>query len=161
LHFQVSGLYFYADNGYSTTYPGVDVRLIGSTLGRLNSDGTLIPRNSFKNDPTKRVDARIQRHFTLGHRMGADVLVEGFNLFNSATYNYTLNQASRGFGKIATDNQVANAAIGVPVRVLASSSHTALPPCLCGEMKLQERQHLFNNVARGSAVVEQIERVRP
>jgi hypothetical protein len=105
LHFQVSGLYFYADNGYSTTYPGVDVRLIGSTLGRLNSDGTLIPRNSFKNDPTKRVDARIQRHFRLGHRMGADVLLEGFNLFNSATYGYTLNQASRGFGKIATDNQ--------------------------------------------------------
>jgi hypothetical protein len=93
LHFQVSGLYFYADNGYSTTYPGVDVRLIGSTLGRLNSDGTLIPRNSFKNDPTKRVDARIQRHFKLGHKMSADVLLEGFNLFNSATYSYTLNQA--------------------------------------------------------------------
>jgi hypothetical protein len=105
LHFQVSGLYFYADNGYSTTYPGVDVRLIGSTFGRRNTDGTLIPRNNFKNDPTKRVDARIQRHFGLGHKMGADVLLEGFNLFNSATYNYTVNQASRGFGKIATDNQ--------------------------------------------------------
>jgi hypothetical protein len=104
-HLQVSGLYLYGDNGYSTTIPGVDVRLIGSTNGRLNTDGTLIPRNNFKNDPTKRVDARIQRHFTLGHRMGADVLLEGFNLFNSATYNYTLNQASRGFGKIATDNQ--------------------------------------------------------
>jgi hypothetical protein len=39
------------------------------------------------------------------HRRAPDVLLEGFNLFNSATYSYTLNQASRGFGKIATDNQ--------------------------------------------------------
>jgi len=32
---------------------------------------------------------------------------------------------------------------------------------LGGEMKPQERQHLFDNVARGSAVVQQIKRVRP
>ena len=32
---------------------------------------------------------------------------------------------------------------------------------LCGEMKLQERQYLFDNVARGPGVVEYVERVRP
>jgi hypothetical protein len=36
-----------------------------------------------------------------------------------------------------------------------------VPPGSYGEMKPQERHHLFDNVTRGSAVVEQIERVHP
>jgi hypothetical protein len=103
-HFQVSGLYFYGDNGYTTTIPGVDVRQANTTAGRLLLDGTLIPRNNFKQDPLERWDGRIQRHFKLG-RVGADLLLEGFNLFNHPTYIYNTNQASSGFGHISTDNQ--------------------------------------------------------
>ena len=58
----------------------------------------------FKQDPLERWDGRIQRHFKLG-RIGADLLLEGFNLFNHATFIYNTNQASTGFGHISTDNQ--------------------------------------------------------
>jgi hypothetical protein len=104
-HFQISGLYFYGDNGYTTTIPGVDVRQANTASGRLLPNGTLIPRNNFKQDPLERWDGRIQRHFKLAPKVGADLLLEGFNLFNHATFIYNTNQASAGFGKISTDNQ--------------------------------------------------------
>jgi carboxypeptidase family protein len=104
-HFQISGLYFYGDNGYTTTTAGVDVRQANTTGGRLLPDGTLIPRNNFKQDPLERWDGRIQRHFKLAPKVGADLLLEGFNLFNHTTFIYNTNQASSGFGKISTANQ--------------------------------------------------------
>jgi hypothetical protein len=104
-HLQFSGLYFYGDNGYATTIPGVDVRQANTTAGRLLPNGTIIPRNNFKNDPTSRVDGRIQWHVNLAPRVGTDVLLEAFNLFNHSTYTYNLNMASAGFGKISTANQ--------------------------------------------------------
>jgi hypothetical protein len=105
LGLQFSGIYFYGDNGRATTTPGIDVRQANTTAGRLLANGTLIPRNDFKRDPTKRVDARVTRHFKFTPRVGTDLILEGFNLFNSATYNYTTNRASRAFGLPSTANQ--------------------------------------------------------
>jgi hypothetical protein len=101
---QVSGLYFYGDNGYSTTNPGVDVRQANTVNGRLRPDGTVIPRNNFKNDPTSRVDVRIMRRFKLTQRVSTELLFETFNLFNHATFVYNTNEASPAFGNVSTAN---------------------------------------------------------
>ena len=63
-HIQASGLWIYGSNGYSTTSPGVDVRKI-QIVTRLRPDGTITPRNNFKNDAANRVDMRLQRAFKL------------------------------------------------------------------------------------------------
>jgi len=113
--FQVSGIYLYGDNGYSTTTPGVDVRQANTTAGRLNPDGTLIPRNNFQNDPTSKVDARIQRQFKLSSTMRLDLMAEAFNLFNHATFAYVTNQASKAFGQVSTANLPRTIQLGVRV----------------------------------------------
>jgi hypothetical protein len=57
--------------------------------------GTLVPRNDFVGLPIHRVDARLQRHFRLGGRGGADGIVEVFNLLNRANYGgYVTNESS-------------------------------------------------------------------
>jgi hypothetical protein len=104
LGLQLSGIYLYGDNGVSTTTPGVDVRQANTTAGRLNTDGTLIPRNNFQNDPTSKFDARIQRGFKLTSTMRLDLMAEAFNLFNHATFAYVTNQASKSFGQVSTAN---------------------------------------------------------
>jgi hypothetical protein len=102
-HIQVSGLYLYGDNGYSITSPGVDVRKI-NVVTRLRPDGTITPRNNFKNDPTSRVDTRIQKGFKLSGRVSVDLMLEAFNLFNHKTFVYSLNEANQNFGKPSTAN---------------------------------------------------------
>jgi hypothetical protein len=97
--FQLSGLYFYADNGYATTTAGVDSRATGGAGTRLRPDGTIIPRNNFKRDPLHRVDVRGQRRFQLG-RIAVDGMIEVFNLFNHANLgSYTLNERNPSFGR--------------------------------------------------------------
>jgi hypothetical protein len=100
---QVSGLYVYGDNGYSTTSPGVDVRKI-NVITRLRPDGTVTPRNNFKNDPTKRVDMRLTRGFRLSPKITIDLMAEAFNVFNTSTFTYSLNEANANFGKPSTAN---------------------------------------------------------
>lgn len=100
---QVSGLFIYGDNGYSTTSPGVDVRKI-NVVTRMRPDGTITPRNNFKNDSTKRFDMRISRGFRLSPRLNVDLLAEAFNVFNSATFEYSLNEANANFGRPSTAN---------------------------------------------------------
>jgi hypothetical protein len=113
--FQLGGIYLYGDNGYSTTTPGVDVRQANTTAGRLNTDGTIIPRNNFKNDPTSKVDVRIQRGFKLTPTKRIDFSAEAFNLFNHSTYAFVTNQASRSFGGISTANLSRTVQLGVRV----------------------------------------------
>jgi hypothetical protein len=115
LDFQLSGIYLYGDNGYSTTTPGVDVRQANTTAGRLNTNGTIIPYNNFKNDPTSNVDVRLQRAFKLSPTMRVDLMAEAFNLFNHATYAYVTNQASKAFGQISSANLPRTVQLGVRV----------------------------------------------
>jgi hypothetical protein len=96
--FQVSGLYFFADNGWDTAVAGVDVRTVGSTAGRLRADGTLIPRNGINRDNLHRVDLRLQRRFDLPGNVAISGIVDIFNAFNHENYSaYVTNERSPAF----------------------------------------------------------------
>ena len=121
--FQVSGLYFFADNGKMTPTSGVDVlglgasataSLVGTNAGitgsanRLRRDGTLIARNSFNRSDLHRVDMRFQKRFRLSNRVTVDGIAEVFNLFNHANYNnFVVNEAARNYGAPIFDSNIA------------------------------------------------------
>jgi hypothetical protein len=97
---QVSGLYIFGDNGYSTPTSGFDARSVGSTGGRLRANGTLIERNSFNNPPIHRVDMRVQRRFSVSQRVKIDGIFEMYNVFNRANFeSFTINESNAQFGK--------------------------------------------------------------
>jgi hypothetical protein len=120
--FQLSGLYFFADNGKTTPTSGVDVLGMGASTtastsantgitgsaNRLRANGTLVPRNSFDRTNLHRVDMRIQKRFKLNGRMTVDGIAEVFNLFNHANYNaFVSNEAAANFGRPQYDSNIA------------------------------------------------------
>jgi hypothetical protein len=111
--FQVSGIYFYGSGErYATTCGcGVISGLTGGTgSDRLRLDGTFTPRNGFVGLPIQRVDARLQRHFKLAGRMGADGIVEVFNAFNRVNYGgYVTNEKSLQYGQPNPSNNLSYA----------------------------------------------------
>ena len=84
---QLSGKYLYGDNGWVTPTPGVDVRLTGSTSGRMKADGTLIPRNSFDKPSIHKVDMSLKRNFRLRGNARIEGIVEMFNVLNHRNLN--------------------------------------------------------------------------
>ena len=111
---QVSGLYFYGDNGRATPQAGVDPLAISSgipgqgTAGRLRANGTLIPRNSFDRPSIHRVDVRLQREFAVARHARIAGIFEVFNLFNRQNFNsFIINERSPLFGAPQVDKNVA------------------------------------------------------
>lgn len=111
---QVSGLYFFGDNGKATPQAGIDPFAIQTSIagqgagGRLRADGTLVERNSFERPSIHRFDMRLQRDFPLvgGARIAG--LVEVFNVFNHENYNsFVLNERNATFGRPQPDRNVA------------------------------------------------------
>ena len=121
--FQLSGLYFFADNGKMTPISGVDVlgmgasataSLTGTNTGitgssnRLRRDGTLVARNSFDRANLHRVDMRVQKRFKPTGRMTLDGIAEVFNMFNHANYNaFVTNEAAANFRQPQYDSNIA------------------------------------------------------
>jgi hypothetical protein len=106
--FQLSGLYFFADNGKATPTSGVDVLGVGGSGGRLRRDGTLIERNSFERTDLHRVDMRLQKRFKLNGRMTLDGIAEVFNMFNHANYNaFVTNEAAANYRQPQYDSNIA------------------------------------------------------
>ncbi len=106
--FQLSGLYFFADNGKATPISGVDVLGVGGSGGRLRANGTLIPRNSFDRTDLHRVDLRLQKRFALTSRMTFDGIVEVFNMFNHANYNsFVLSEVAANYRAPVYDSNIA------------------------------------------------------
>ena len=109
LGIQISGLYFYGSGlRYATKY-GSDVRDVGFGLmaqQRLRPDGTIIPRNSFVGMPLHRVDLRLQKSLTFGHRSIAGI-VDVFNLLDHANYgSYTLTETSAAYGRPSYNSNI-------------------------------------------------------
>jgi carboxypeptidase family protein/TonB-dependent receptor-like protein len=111
---QVSGLYFYGDNGKATPQAGVDPLGIQSsitgqgTAGRVRANGTLIERNSFDRPTTHRVDLRLQRELKLAGRSSITGILEVFNAFNHQNFNsFVLNERSPAFGQPLVDKNIA------------------------------------------------------
>jgi len=96
--FQLSGIYFYGSGERTVTTCGCGAvnAIIGATgSDRLRLDGTIVPRDNFVGLPIHRLDMRLQRHFKVNARLGADGIVEVFNAFNRANYgSYVTNEAS-------------------------------------------------------------------
>jgi len=101
--FQLSGIYFYGSGERVATTCGCGVisGLTGAAgSDRLRLNGTFTPRNGLVGLSVHRVDARLQRHFKLTPRAGADGIVEVFNAFNRANYGgYVANEASPQYGQ--------------------------------------------------------------
>jgi hypothetical protein len=94
---QLSGLYFFGDNGWATAGSGVDALLTGANANtsRVRANGTIIPRNNINYSPLHRVDMRIQRRFRFGGRVGVDGIFEVFNLFNHENFgSFVTNEAT-------------------------------------------------------------------
>ena len=101
--FQLSGIYFYGSGERASTTCGCGVisTLTGAAgSDRLRLNGTITPRNGFVGLPIHRVDMRLQRHFKMTPRLGADGIVEVFNAFNRANYGgYVTNEANPQYGQ--------------------------------------------------------------
>jgi hypothetical protein len=111
--FQVSGLYFYGDNGKETTTSGVDIYNVGGvTANRTRADGSIIPRFNFDRKDLHRVDMRLSRRFDFTDRFSFEPMFEAFNLLNRANFNsWTLNESNRQFG-LPTQGQGGNSGAG-------------------------------------------------
>ncbi len=97
--FQLSGLYFFGSGQRFATNVGTDRRNTGASSGRLNADGTILPRNNFIGNRLHRVDMRIQRGFRLGGTTRLDGVLEVFNLFNHENYGaYVTSTAALNYG---------------------------------------------------------------
>jgi carboxypeptidase family protein len=98
--FQLSGLYFYGDNGRNTTTSGVDVFGTGGVVAnRTRLDRTIIPRFNFNKKDLHRVDLRFSRRFQFTERISLEPMLEVFNLFDRANFTaWQLNETNRLFG---------------------------------------------------------------
>ena len=106
--FQLSGLYFYGDNGKQTATAGIDTRNNNTTNGRLRADGTIIPRNGVDRANLHRVDLRVQRRFQVGPRVAIEGFVDAFNAFNHENYGtYVVNERNAQFGNPSADTGTA------------------------------------------------------
>jgi hypothetical protein len=106
--FQVSGLYFYGDNGKQTATAGVDTRINNTTNGRLRADGTIIPRNGIDRADLHRVDLRVQQRFQVGPRVAVEGFVDVFNALNHENYGtYVVNERNAQFGNPSADTGTA------------------------------------------------------
>ena len=107
--FQVSGLYFYGSGSRFSTSYGTDLRDLGGIgANRLRPDRTIVPRNNFVGLPLHRVDARVQKKFTMSNRVTVEGIAEVFNLLNHANYgSYTTQEVSVLYGKPSSNPAVA------------------------------------------------------
>ena len=106
---QVSGLYFYGSGSrYATSY-GTDLRDLGGIgANRLRPDRTIVPRNNFVGLPLHRVDARVQKKFTMSNRVTVEGIAEVFNLLDHVNYGaYTTQEVSVLYGKPSSNPAVA------------------------------------------------------
>ena len=105
--FQLSGLYFYGDNGRNTTTSGIDALGCGCTVAaRMRADLSVIPRNNFDKKALHRVDIRFYRSFKMG-RTSIEPMLEAFNLFNRANFTtWDTNESSRTFGQATAANGI-------------------------------------------------------
>jgi hypothetical protein len=97
----LSGLYFYGDNGWSTTESGVDIYDVGGAIAaRTRADGSIIPLNNFNKKDLHRVDLRLTKRLSFGERYSVEPMLEVFNLFNRANFtDWVLDESSPLFGR--------------------------------------------------------------
>ena len=97
---QVSGLYFYRSAVDTQSIYGGDLRRLGRSTNRQRPDGTIVPRNDFKEKSLHRVDVRLQRRTGLGGGRALDVMLEVFNVLNHENFGrYVTAEIAGNFGQ--------------------------------------------------------------
>ena len=107
--FQLSGLYFYRNGVLTQSIYGGDLRKMGRSTNRLRPDGSIVPRNNFRQDPLHRVDIRFSRRTGLGAgNASVDAMLEVFNLFNHENFGrYITFEIASNYGAPQQNTNIA------------------------------------------------------
>ena len=96
--FGLSGSYRYGSGNYSTVTLPVDVLGLGY-VRRVRADLSIVPRNTFAEDPWQRLDLRVSKEFSLGGGVRLTGFAELFNATNYARYNRNTIEGAATFGQ--------------------------------------------------------------
>jgi len=103
--FNLSGTFHYGSGNYTTITLPVDVLGLGY-VRRVRPDLSIVPRNTFKEDPWNRVDLRVSKDFRLRGSLKLTGIAELFNAFNTARFNRNTIEGSATYGQ-ATSSGIA------------------------------------------------------
>jgi hypothetical protein len=93
----IAGSLFVGSGNYSNVTSGFDA--YGSGGNRVRRDFSIIPRNSFKGDPLKKVDLRFSKDVRFPGGVRVSGIAEVFNVFNNANFgSYNTLETSTTFG---------------------------------------------------------------
>ena len=121
---QLSGLFFYRNGIQVQSVYGGDLRRMGRSTNRLRPDGSIVPRNNFREKPLSRVDIRLSRRTGLGvGNASFDAMLEVFNLFNHENFGrYITSEVARKLWGATAEHEyrlfAAHRAAGVQTLVL-------------------------------------------
>jgi hypothetical protein len=101
----LSGAYHYGSGNYSTITLPVDVLGLGY-VRRVRPDLSIVPRNTFKDDPWSRLDVRVSKDVRLPGNVKLTGIAEVFNATNFARFNRNTIEGSATYGK-ATSSAIA------------------------------------------------------
>jgi hypothetical protein len=103
--FNLSGAYHYGTGNYTTITLPVDVLGLGY-VRRVRPDLSVVPRNTFKEDPWSRLDVRVSKDIRLRGSLKLTGIAELFNAFNFARFNRNTIEGSPTYGN-ATSSAIA------------------------------------------------------
>jgi hypothetical protein len=97
LDLMLGGVFQFGSGNYSSLNSGVDPLGLGTS--RTRRDFTLVPRNSWKDDPYQTFDLRISKQFALAGDVKLTGSAEVFNILNYDRYLYNLIEGAATFGE--------------------------------------------------------------
>jgi hypothetical protein len=103
--FNLSGAYHYGSGNYTTITLPVDVLGLGY-VRRVRPDLSIVPRNTFKEDPWSRLDVRVSKDVRLPGNVKITGIAELFNATNFARFNRNTIEGSATYGN-ATSSAIA------------------------------------------------------
>ncbi len=95
--FDLSGVYHFGSGDYTSISLPYDALGLGGAR-RVRRDGTLVPRNSFKQDAWSRLDIRVAKRVSLGGSVTLTGIAEVFNIFNESRFTRNTIEGRSNFG---------------------------------------------------------------
>ncbi len=96
--FNLSGVYHYGSGDYTSISLPYDALGLGGAR-RIRRDGTLVPRNTFKNDPWSRLDVRVAKRVSIGGGATLTGIAEVFNILNQSRFSRNTIEGRDNFGE--------------------------------------------------------------
>ena len=95
--FNLSSVYHYGSGDYTSISLPFDVLGLGGRR-RIRRDGTLVPRNTFKNDTWSRLDVRVAKDMQLGGGVRLTGIAEVFNILDQSRFTRNTIEGRDNFG---------------------------------------------------------------